>query len=403
MADPGGRGAAIVRARRVEYLLYATYLLPPVLFGFGALMWYLAGFFVGVALLIQGVVTLSVPLILRSTDSTELAGHTFIASFILGMAYLAAFTGGLESPAILPLVVSGPLGILVLSRSGAAFWAVAGAVALAIGAWAALSGFEFPWALEEGALSWIRSISIVSVMAVLFLLLLRYQHSLDSAVVEVSAANDKMRHAGREISAAGRALADTTTAFAGGADAGGLAQEMVSGATQGRRAVEEARERLELIFSQYREIDSRVRQQSSRTAIVIEQIDNIDRIGSQLDLMALNIGIEAASAGDKGRGFSVLADDMRRLAERVSDETQAIKGTLHEIKNLSVGVDEATTRGAKLTRRGDDDVKLLAKSFEEVLALVDRAARVARATTVQAREQLVAIQHLVEVDDDQSS
>jgi methyl-accepting chemotaxis protein len=172
-------------------------------------------------------------------------------------------------------------------------------------------------------------------------------HQVAAAMQEMSSTVAQVAENSNKASEASRKAADT--------------------ARLGGQIVEDALAKMRAIADSVGHTAKRVQELGKSSNQIGEIIGVIDDIADQTNLLALNAAIEAARAGEQGRGFAVVADEVRKLAERTSKATKEITQMIQNIQTETHSAVEAMQAGTKLVELGVESTTQAGNSLHEII------------------------------------
>jgi methyl-accepting chemotaxis protein len=157
-------------------------------------------------------------------------------------------------------------------------------------------------------------------------------------------------------------------------EAFGFAAEANQKANSGVDITRLAIEKMRTVFERVEKSGSRVFDLEAKTRNVQKITGFITSVAHSTNLLSLNASIEAARAGEAGRGFSVVADEIRKLAESAGRSAEEISKLIHEIESDTSEVADEMRESSMVISEGRDDIDTIASSLAHIRGAVSEAA-----------------------------
>ncbi|MBC3271341.1 MULTISPECIES: methyl-accepting chemotaxis protein [unclassified Pseudomonas] len=173
-------------------------------------------------------------------------------------------------------------------------------------------------------------------------------------------------------------------------DARGLAED-------GQQVVERSIKAMNQLSSMLSASSSNIESLNSKTVNIGQILEVITSISQQTNLLALNAAIEAARAGEAGRGFAVVADEVRNLAHRTQESAQQVQTMIEE---LQVGARESVSTMSDSQRHSQDSVEIANLAGERLNSVTQRIGEIdgMNQSVATATEEQTAVVESINVD-----
>ncbi len=203
-----------------------------------------------------------------------------------------------------------------------------------------------------------------------------------ASVVEITAAMEELARTASQIADNATRQADLAARAEASGDAGSAAvYEAVTG-------VEEVQKRISAIASRADALGTRSKE-------IYRVLDLITEIAQETHILSLNAAIEAAAAGADGRRFSVVAEEVRRLAQRSQESVESVRNLLDEFSGSIRATIVATEEGSKEATRVLERSRAAAAAIEELRHASADTSRVARQISLATQQQNAASDEVV--------
>lgn len=199
-------------------------------------------------------------------------------------------------------------------------------------------------------------------------------NEIDTTISELLATSRQIAESAQRVSQTAEQTAGASRAGLGTVD---LASESIVGI---RRHVDQ--------------IVARMLELGNKSQEIGAVLDIVSELAEQTNILAINATIEAAGAGDAGKRFAVVADEIRKLADRVGGSTKEIRTLIDDVRSAVNTTVMATETGSKAVDAGSRQFADVAVTFKQISGLVATSTEAAREIELSTKQQTTAVEQV---------
>jgi methyl-accepting chemotaxis protein len=173
-----------------------------------------------------------------------------------------------------------------------------------------------------------------------------------------------------------------------------IAEQTASSARAGDTTVERTHESILAIRRQVDSVVGHMLELGRKSQQIGSVLDIVSELAEQTNILAINATIEAAGAGDAGKRFAVVADEIRKLADRVTGSTKEIRALIDDVRSAVNTTVMATETGSKSVDAGSRQFAEVASAFKVIGASVSTTTEAAREIELSTKQQSSAVEQV---------
>jgi methyl-accepting chemotaxis protein len=202
-----------------------------------------------------------------------------------------------------------------------------------------------------------------------------------AAMTEISTTISELLATSRQIAESAQRVAQT-------------AEQTAGEARSGHGTVDMTHESISGIRRQVDQIVAHMLELGKKSQEIGAVLDIVSELAEQTNILAINATIEAAGAGDAGKRFAVVADEIRKLADRVGGSTKEVRTLIDDVRSAVNTTVMATETGSKAVDAGTRQFGDVASAFKQIASLVATANEAAREIELSTKQQSTAVEQV---------